>query len=123
MYVNASQGEGDMDGPWNSGQQWDRVDDLAGSIPMDGGAGVPTVGLAKADVAALGQLAARTMSNPASEPTTGADLGAGPGAGRTSNGDMGAAANVTEASAMADATAAKTAAKSKVKPKGKGKAK
>ncbi|HEX8300114.1 manganese catalase family protein [Sphingomonas sp.] len=123
MYVNTSQGEGDMDGPWNSGQQWDRVDDLAGSIPMDGGAGVPTVGLAKADVAALGQLAARTMSNPASEPTTGADLGAGPGAGRTSNGDMGAAANVTEASAMADATAAKTAAKSKVKPKGKGKAK
>src|SRR6187549_17889 len=28
MYVNASQGEGDMQGSWNSGAQWDRVDDL-----------------------------------------------------------------------------------------------
>ncbi len=28
MYVNTSQGDGDMSGPWNSGEQWERVDDL-----------------------------------------------------------------------------------------------
>lgn len=115
MYVNTSQGEGDMDGPWNSGEQWDRVDDLAGSIPMDGGEGVPTVAMPKADVAALTQLAARTMSNPATDPMTGADLGAGPGAGRTSGGDQGGAADMAEASAMADAITAKL----KSKPEGK----
>jgi Mn-containing catalase len=110
MYVNTSQGEGDMDGPWNSGDQWDRVDDVSGSIPMDGGAGIPTVGLAKGEVAALTQLAARTLSDPTTDPRTGADLGAGPGAGRTSDGDQGGAADMAEASSMADAIA-------KAKPK------
>lgn len=27
MYVNTSQGEGDVTGPWNEGPQWERVDD------------------------------------------------------------------------------------------------
>src|SRR3978361_1188384 len=37
LYVNASQGEGDMDGPWNTGDQWERVDDLSAVMPIDGG--------------------------------------------------------------------------------------
>jgi Mn-containing catalase len=110
MYVNTSQGDGDMDGPWNSGAQWDRVDDVAGSVPMDGGSGLPTVDLGKADATVLAQLGARTLSDPTLDPVTGADLGAGPGAGRTSEGDQGGAADMAEASAMADAMA-KTKAK------------
>lgn len=113
MYVNTSQGDGDMDGPWNTGEQWDRVDDVVGSIPMDGGDGTAAVSLGKADVAALTQLAARTMSDPDANPVTGADLGAGPGAGRTSDEDQGGAADMDEAAAMADAEAkAKLKAKS-----------
>lgn len=105
MYVNTSQGDGDMDGPWNTGEQWDRVDDVVGSIPMDGGDGTATVSLGKADAAALTQLAARTTSDPDANPVTGADLGAGPGAGRTSDEDQGGAADMDEAAAMAEAEA------------------
>src|SRR6195952_4358598 len=28
LYVNTSQGEGDALGPWNSGEQWDKLDDI-----------------------------------------------------------------------------------------------
>lgn len=91
MYVNASQGEGDATGPWNSGDQWDRVDDLAEVMPVDGGDGMATVKLAAKDRKVADALAERTMSDPAADPTTGADLGAGPGAGRTQSGDMGGA--------------------------------
>jgi Mn-containing catalase len=51
LYVNASQGDGDLDGPWNWGEQWDRDD---GPTPaLDGGDGTATVKLSKgeADVA------------------------------------------------------------------------
>ncbi len=89
MYVNTSQGDGDATGPWNSGEQWDRVDDLAQVMPVDGGDGLATVKLAAKDRKVAEALAERTMSDPATDPTTGADLGAGPGAGRTQTGDMG----------------------------------
>jgi Mn-containing catalase len=105
MYVNTSQGEGDAHGPWNSGQQWDRVDDLTEVMPADDGDGMAQVGLDIADQAALSRLAKRTMSLPSTDPMTGADLGAGPGAGRTSKGDMGGAPNIAEAPAMAEANA------------------
>src|ERR1700760_1133250 len=39
IFINTSQGEGDMDGPWNSGDQWERVDDLQATLPIDGGDG------------------------------------------------------------------------------------
>lgn len=83
LYVNASQGEGDMTGPWNSGDQWDRVDDLEKVMPADGGEGGATVDLGTEDRAALRQLATRLASDTSRDPTTGTDLGAGPGAGRT----------------------------------------
>lgn len=93
MYVNTSQGEGDMQGPWNSGDQWDRVDDLNEVMPVDGGDGMASVTLGTDDKKVAAAMAKRTKSDPTSDPTTGADLGAGPGAGRTKNGDMGGASD------------------------------
>jgi Mn-containing catalase len=105
MYVNTSQGEGDATGPWNSGDQWDRVDDLTQVMPVDGGDGLARVELGSNDAAMLERLAMRTMSVPTSDPTTGADLGAGPGAGRTGKGDLGGAPTIQEAPAMGEAAA------------------
>jgi Mn-containing catalase len=104
MYVNASQGVGDMDGPWNSGEQWERMDEL---VPADGSEGLASVKLGKDDMFAVEALAARTLSDPTTDPTTGADLGAGPGAGRTSEGDMGGAQDIMEAAKMAKAMTVK----------------
>jgi Mn-containing catalase len=106
MYVNTSQGEGDMEGPWNSGGQWQRVDDLNQVLPADpGGDGTASVTLGASDSAALGKMMTRLRSDPASNPVTGADLGAGPGAGRTTRGDKGAAESIHAATREAEATA------------------
>ncbi len=94
MYVNTSQGEGDTSGPWNSGDQWVRVDNLESVMPADGGDGTATVKLSSADKKTAAAAAKRTMSDPSVDPTTGADLGAGPGAGRTKKGDQGGAADL-----------------------------
>jgi len=83
VYVNTSQGEGDMTGPWNSGEQWDRIDDLEQTMPIDGGDGLATVKLDADDRSVLDAMMARNESDPSADPITGADLGAGPGAGRT----------------------------------------
>ena len=101
-YVNASQGEGDMTGPWNSGEQWERIDDILGHLPADGdGDGMAHVKLDGGDQQAAKQFMLRTKSNPSDDPLTGADLGAGPGAGRTTNGDKGGASDIQEASRQA----------------------
>lgn len=105
IYVNSSQGEGDTTGPWNSGDQWDRIDDLSRTMPIDGGDGQASVKLSSTDKAVVEKLAVRTMSDALSDPMTGVDLGAGPGAGRTSDGDMGGAASTKDAPAMAEAAA------------------
>lgn len=81
LYVNSSQGDGDMDGPWNSGDLWDRDD--GPTAALDGGDGTASVKLAKDDKKVADAMAKRTKSDPAADPVTGADLGAGPGAGRT----------------------------------------
>lgn len=83
LYVNASQGVGDMTGPWNSGAEWERIDDLTEAAPIDGGNGLANVELSGDEQADMVAAAKRTMSDPETNPTTGADLGAGPGAGRT----------------------------------------
>ena len=46
----------------------------------------------------------RTVSDPAADPTTGADLGAARGTGRTKTGDMGGTPDIASAPAMAEAT-------------------
>jgi Mn-containing catalase len=107
LYVNTSQGEGDTTGPWNSGDEWQRIDDLSQTMPIDGGDGQATVKLDRSDKAVAKKMAARTRSDPASDPMTGADLGAGPGAGRTSSGDMGGAADIATAPAEGEAKAPK----------------
>src|SRR5919112_122334 len=99
MYVNTSQGEGDATGPWNSGDEWDRIDDLDETMPVDGGDGTATVKIDSKDRKVAAKMAERTMSDASSDPTTGADLGAGPGAGRTKKGDLGGAATIQDAPA------------------------
>lgn len=87
--TNTSQGDGDLTGPWNDGEEWDRIDDLEQVMPADTGDGTATVKLSAKDKKLAAALAQRTMSDPSSDPTTGADIGAGPGAGRTKGRDMG----------------------------------
>ena len=82
-YFNTSQGEGDLRGPWNEGEQWEFVEAREDQQAVDGGDGLATVKMDKDDAKAVAAAAARTASDPASNPVTGVDLGAGPGAGRT----------------------------------------
>jgi Mn-containing catalase len=98
MYVNTSQGEGDAAGPWNTGEQWQRIDDLEEVMPADDGDGTATVTLSSSETLVAENAAARLQSDPAADPETGADLGAGPGAGRITGGqDKGTAADVSNA--------------------------
>lgn len=87
VYYDMSQGDGDgqgdVSGPWNSGENWEVVSDREEQVAVDGGDGLATVGLSKDDKALLQQLAGRTASLTSGDPITGADLGAGPGAGST----------------------------------------
>ncbi len=82
-YYNMSQGEGDMTGPWNEGEQWETVDERNAQMAVDGGDGTASVGLSDTELATVSAFAERTQSDPALDAVTGADLGAGPGAGRT----------------------------------------
>jgi Mn-containing catalase len=83
VYYDMSQGEAEaeVEGPWNSGENWEVVSDRDAQAAVDGGDGSATVKLAKGDKAVLEQLAVRTLSDPEGDPITGAELGAGPGAG------------------------------------------
>ncbi|TPG18777.1 manganese catalase family protein [Sphingomonas koreensis] len=106
IYVNTSQGDGDATGPWNEGEQWEVIDDVAGNLPLDGGEGSASVKLNKADQTVADALAKRTRSAPGANPATGADLGAGPGAGKTSDEDLGGAKDMLDAVAQAAAMTA-----------------
>lgn len=76
-YFNLSQGEGDLAGPWNSGPEWERVDERDKQAAVDGGDGIPTVKLDRKAQQAYNQAAARTASRTDTDPMTGAELGAG----------------------------------------------
>jgi len=79
VYYDLSQGDGDLRGPWNSGGNWKVVSARDKQTSVDGGDGTASVKLDKTEKAALEHVAARTLSNPDSDPMTGAELGAGPG--------------------------------------------
>ena len=80
VYYDMSQGGDEkLRGPWNSGGDWKFVSNRAEQSAVDGGDGTASVKLDRAEKTALEHVAARTMSNPDSDPTTGAELGAGPG--------------------------------------------
>jgi Mn-containing catalase len=103
MYVNTSQGDGDMSGPWNAGEQWERVDDLHEVMPADDGDGSASVTLSPNEATAAKRASERLVSTPTSDAQTGADLGAGPGAGKTTGGeDHGTATDVTRADPTKD---------------------
>jgi Mn-containing catalase len=80
-YFNMSQGAGDMQGPWNTGPLWERVDDREQMAAVDGGDGTASVTVSPTEKQALDQAAARTASRTDIDPPTGAELGAGPGGG------------------------------------------
>ena len=76
-YFNMSQGQGDMQGPWNVAPAWQRVDERDRQAAVDGGDGGAEVKLSRADAKILQQSAARTASRTDIDPTTGAELGSG----------------------------------------------
>lgn len=75
MYVNTSQGEGDMRGPWNSDDNFDYVSDPEAFTAVDGGDGAAAVDLSPAEERVVTAMAARTASEPESNPVTGIELG------------------------------------------------
>jgi Mn-containing catalase len=79
VYVNTSQGEGDMRGPWNSDEHFTYVDDREAQRAMGDGQGDASVKMTQAQSRAVEAMAQRTASDPDSDPTTGADLGSAQG--------------------------------------------
>lgn len=75
LYVNASTGPGDTEGPWNSGPEWERLEQSTTSDPVDGGEGTAQVQLPAEQLETLKVLAQRTASDADSDPLTGAELG------------------------------------------------
>lgn len=75
LYVNASQGQGDARGSWNSDENFNFVTDGEKFVAMDGGDGIPVIKLSSAERSAIDQMAVRTRSNPDINPQTGASLG------------------------------------------------
>ncbi|NQD73621.1 manganese catalase family protein [Pseudomonas sp. CM27] len=73
-YFNMS-GEPNVRGPWNEGEEWEYVENPSAAV--DGGDGTASVELAAPDLAVLEAMKLRTMSDPTSNPVTGADLGSG----------------------------------------------
>jgi len=74
-YFNMSQGAADLRGPWNQGDEWVYVESPQPAV--DGGTGMAAVDLPSKDEQALKQMATRTLSDTASNPVTGADIGSG----------------------------------------------
>lgn len=76
-YFNMSQGAGgDVEGPWNSGPAWERIDDRDRQSAVDGGDGTASVKVSATDRGLLQRVAERTASRTDIDPPTGAELGA-----------------------------------------------
>src|SRR5215217_8849294 len=92
VYFNMSQGEPEKRGPWNQGEQWQFVSDREQQMAVDGGSGLGSVQLSTPEAAVLEKMAMRTMSDPTSDPVTGAELKPGKEGGSGTIAD-GAASN------------------------------
>ena len=79
VYFNMSQGGPEVQGPWNEGGDWTVVSDRDKQVAVGGGDGLATVQVTNEERALLDQMAVRTMSDPETEPLTGAELGMGIG--------------------------------------------
>lgn len=75
VYFNMSQGEGDMRGSWNQGENWEYVSDRNEQAAVDGGSGDASVTLSADAVDRLKAMAVRTQSDPTADPITGAEIG------------------------------------------------
>ena len=79
VYMNMSQGEadglGDVEGSWNSGEDWKVVSDREKQAAVDGGDGSASVKLSKEAEMLNKKAAKRTLSDPEIDPQTGAELG------------------------------------------------
>ncbi|WPO98176.1 manganese catalase family protein [Pseudomonas sp. HR96] len=75
VYFNMSQGEPNLRGPWNEGEEWEYVESPEPAV--DGGDGTASVTLSADDEEVLTALKLRTQSDPTANPVTGADLGSG----------------------------------------------
>lgn len=80
LYVNTSQGDGDMRGSWNSDENFNYVSDRDQFLALDGDDGMPSVKLTGKERSAVEAMAMRTRSNPDINPETGANLGMDGGA-------------------------------------------
>lgn len=77
VYFDMSQGGPDVRGPWNDHGEWTYISDREQQQAVDGGDGQATVQVTAEEAELLTRLAARTRSDPAAEPLTGAELGMG----------------------------------------------
>jgi len=77
VYFNMSHGEPEKRGSWNEGEQWQFVSDREQQMAVDGGSGLGSVQLSTAEAAVVEKMAMRTMSDPTSDPVTGAELNPG----------------------------------------------
>lgn len=76
VYFDMSQGDLEsVQGPWNSGDQWQVISDLDKQQAVDGGDGSAQTLLTEEEVQVVKQMAERGTSDPASQPLTGAELG------------------------------------------------
>ncbi|HEU5436836.1 MAG TPA: manganese catalase family protein, partial [Telluria sp.] len=62
VYYNMSQGDGDMRGSWNQGDQWDFVSDRDKQSAVDGGDGTASVKLSAAQKKTIAAMAGRLAS-------------------------------------------------------------
>ena len=76
-YFDMSQGGMEVRGAWNSEDNFQVVSDREKQSAVDGGDGGSTVKLAAKEKAVVEALKKRTMSDPSSDPMTGAELGMG----------------------------------------------
>jgi Mn-containing catalase len=75
VYFNTSQGPGDNRGPWNQGEDWEFVSEHEEMQGVDGGSGEASVNLTEEETRQINLTKMRTMSDPGSDPITGAELG------------------------------------------------
>ncbi len=79
LYVNTSQGDGDLRGPWNSDDNFNYVSDRESQVAVDGGDGLPSVELGAHQRKVVQQMAVRTRSKPDIGPVAGGSPGSGGG--------------------------------------------
>jgi Mn-containing catalase len=77
VYVNTSQGEGDMRGPWNNDEDFEYFADRESFLEMGGEATPPQVDLTPEEEEAFTAMVKRNQSDLGSNPMTGAELGSG----------------------------------------------